>query len=361
MSSPSRSIQNSAASTPSDEPEKLVPQPPKRPTRPNPPAQPAAEARLDKPTAPKAPVKPLPRPNKPKPIAKVVKLEAAEPIEPPADAGRMRPIPPPSEPRQFRAIGLVRGKYTPSEDQFTCGTFIAEDGAEIDAVLLGRVMSLIKKHVDLDESHLWVAYPRTQQESESLHLQIVGIWEPETLSKDDEDDSADEADRADSAVGSDKDAKPPLTSTEVEDDNYFSIRGEVVFYSEERACTVVKIRQAPRKKGETPRFFKLSLSGKIEGRTLAHFWDFHVRRNGTVLEIERSECLGPMPPKPKSKRGGGGRKKPFNKKGGDSVRGRDAKPSDRPKPQLRLKTTEAEPAESADSAGSIDSAPTAPE
>jgi len=328
MSSPSRSIQNSAPSDiSSNEPEKLVPQPPKRPQPPvKPSTPPAASAALE------SPVKPS-RPAASKSTVQVVKVESPAPTEPEGD-GRARPIPPPSEPRQFRAIGLVRGKYVPSADQFTCGTFHADDGAEIDAVLLGRVMSLIKKHVNLDESHLWVAYPRTQQDSESLHLQIVGIWEPETLAQDDEAADRDDSDDGDGSAD-DPDDTAPIASTEVEDDNYFSIRGEVVFYSEERACTVVKIRQSPRKKGESPRFFKLSLSGKIEGRTLAHFWDFHVRRNGTVLEIERSECLGPMPPKRNPKRGGRN-KKPFRKKGG-GVRPRadQSARGDRQKPQLR--------------------------
>lgn len=66
------------------------------------------------------------------------------------------PIPPPSEPRQYRAIGLVRGRYQASEEQFTQGTLYTPDGVEIDAVLLGRVMSLVKKHLDLNEEHLWV-------------------------------------------------------------------------------------------------------------------------------------------------------------------------------------------------------------
>jgi hypothetical protein len=109
---------------------------------------------------------------------------------------------------------------------------------------------------------------------------------------------------------------------------------------------VVKIRQAPRKKGETPRYFKLSLVGKLEGRTLGHFWDFHVCRNGTLLEIDRGECVGPMPPKRNAKRTPG--RKPFRKKfDRDDHESHDSRKSagheihdrrDTPKPQLRSKT-----------------------
>src|SRR4028118_205822 len=99
----------------------------------------------------------------------------------PLDVQRQQPIPPPSEPMQYRAIGLVRGQYMPSAEQLTRGTLLASDGTLIDAVLLGRVMSLVKNHLSLDQSHLWVVYPRSRQEDGNLHVQIVGVWEPEKL------------------------------------------------------------------------------------------------------------------------------------------------------------------------------------
>jgi hypothetical protein len=98
-------------------------------------------------------------------------------------ANRQQPIPPPSEPMQYRAIGLVRGRYAASEEQFTQGFLVTPDAAQIDAVLLGRIMSLVKNHLDLEQEHLWVVYPRTRQENDKLHLQIVGVWEPEKLAK----------------------------------------------------------------------------------------------------------------------------------------------------------------------------------
>lgn len=101
-----------------------------------------------------------------------------------AAAARLQPIPPASEPMQYRAIGLVRGQYVASDDQFTRGSILTDDGYEIGAVLLGRVMSLVKKHVDLEQPHLWVVYPRTREKGDSdLHVQIVGVWEPESLNR----------------------------------------------------------------------------------------------------------------------------------------------------------------------------------
>ena len=85
---------------------------------------------------------------------------------------------------QYRAIGLVRGKYVASDEQFTRGSIFTDDGYEIGAVLLGRVMSLVKKHVNLEEPHLWVVYPRTKEKGDGdLHVQIVGVWEPENLNR----------------------------------------------------------------------------------------------------------------------------------------------------------------------------------
>ena len=50
---------------------------------------------------------------------------------------RQQPIPPPSEPMQYRAIGLVRGTYEPSEaDQLNRGNLTTDDGHVIDSVLL---------------------------------------------------------------------------------------------------------------------------------------------------------------------------------------------------------------------------------
>jgi len=71
------------------------------------------------------------------------------------------PIPPPDKPKQYRAIGLLKGRYVPS-DEIERGTLITSDGTSIDAVVLGRVLGLVKGRIDLDKEHLWVVYPRTR-------------------------------------------------------------------------------------------------------------------------------------------------------------------------------------------------------
>jgi hypothetical protein len=225
-------------------------------------------------------------------------------------AMRQQPIPLPSEPKQYRAIGLVRGHYTPSEEEFTRGDFKAADGSDLKAVLLGRVMSLVKNHIDLQKEHLWVVYPRTREEEKELHLQIVGVWEPETLKKPEEGEEG-------STEILDSSALDPRLN-----DDYFSVRGEVVFISPEESHIVVKIQQTPRKSTQKPKAFKLSLRGFLEGtRTVGYFWDLHIKREDNSLIVTDGTCIGMAPPKKRDKdlidkgrprrpsfgRGGGGR------------------------------------------------------
>ncbi len=191
---------------------------------------------------------------------------------------RQQPIPPPSNPRQYRAIGLVRGKYQLSGEQLTQGTLTTTEGTEIEAVLLGRTISLVKNHLDLDKEHLWVVYPRTRQIDEKLHVQIVGVWEPETLHR-----------------NRDEESEVEETIQPEARDGYFSIRGEVVFYSTEEKSIVIKIKQAPKKEGDKTKFFKLKLQGVLSERPLRRFWELHVRLEGENLIIENSQDMGAIP------------------------------------------------------------------
>ncbi|MEM1366879.1 MAG: hypothetical protein AAGG02_02455, partial [Cyanobacteria bacterium P01_H01_bin.15] len=207
----------------------------------------------------KRPIAPLPPPAPPRPDSSPVQATPPVPTPPPvvvetAEPGgeRCHPIPPPSHPRQYRAIGLVKGCYENTDSEtFTRGTLTTPEGSVLDAVLLGRTFSLIKKYLDLQSEHLWVVYPRTRSKEKNLHVQIVGVWEPETLASD----------------------TPEQQAMEVEA-GYFSVRGQVIFYDEETEKVVVKIRQSPRNDSEKPKFFKIELKGKLPSeQPLNHFWD----------------------------------------------------------------------------------------
>jgi hypothetical protein len=269
---------------------------------------------------------------------------------------RQQPIPPASEPMQYRAIGLVRGKYVATEEQFTKGNIITDDGAAVDAVLLGRVISLVKKHIDLEQSHLWVVYPRTRENVEGLHVQIVGVWEPEKLNRSESDEEAETA-------------TAPAEELGEPDDKYFSVRGEVVFQSPEDGKLLVKIRRAPQQGSDESKIFKVAVHGVLEGKVVGYFWDLQVERQDNNLILREGTRIGIVPPQKKSasekggfRRGGPPRRGGFNgppRQGGGSARPvragdragsgdrpRPSQPSNQPRPQFSKpvkKVKEAEP------------------
>ena len=287
----------------------------------------------------------------------------ASPEPPPTDGiSGQQPIPPPSEPMQYRAIGLVQGAYQPSQDQFNRGTLVTPDGAHLDAVLLGQVMSLVKKYLVLEQPYLWVVYPRTRDKEQALHLQIVGVWsaegfgpvdaKAESEGTDDEEtvpvsvaeavadatsasepisapvltEDATLAPEPDSTPAETEDAtlapEPDSMPAETEDataasavepnaglaaplqDGYFSIRGEVIQQSMEDNFVLIKIQQAPRKGEDRPKAFKLKLAGVLGEKAMGYFWDLHVQRVGDRLHIQQGTSIALVPPKRK-----GGHKK----------------------------------------------------
>lgn len=229
---------------------------------------------------------------------------------------RLQPIPPPSEPMQYRAIGLVRGRYVASSEQFTQGAMFTSDGAELDAVLLGRIMSLVKNHLDLEKEHLWVVYPRTRQENDKLHVQIVGVWEPENLAKHPTADEDDEDSAVEVEIPAHSSSTSLIRSSEVPDGG-FSVRGEVVYQSFEAEHLVVKIKQAARKQDDKPKYFKLKIKGKLETKAVSKFWDLKVKREVDELVIESAEAIADLPKKrrpPQRRPGGGGGRRPSGRK-----------------------------------------------
>jgi hypothetical protein len=230
--------------------------------------------------------------------------------EPPATP-LSQPIPQPTQPQQYRAIGLLWGKYTPSAEEINKGILLATDGTIIDAVVKGKVLGLVKSSiVDLEKDHLWVVYPKTPKDESPipLHVQIAGIWEPETL-------------------------HPELEKTELlYKADEFSIQGEVVFQENQKGLIVVKIQRTALQPGDLPKYFKLKLLGYLPPKAAKNFWEFKVKRVGTDLVIQSAENIASLAPPGKpggrkfdKNKGGyrrdGGSKKPFPKKGSNPPSG----------------------------------------
>ena len=215
---------------------------------------------------------------------------------------REHPIAPVTEPTQYRAIGVVRGVYVPTDaEQLTRGIIRTAEGAELEAVVLGRLLTLMRRHLNLEEPHLWVVYPRSREDG-GLHLQMVGVWEPSTLAPDQE-------------AGSSTDALP-------EGDDYFSVRGELIYTRPETGDLVVKVRVMPRPDGSRPVPFKLQLKGEVPLEHLRHFVALNLRRTDQFLQLESFEVIGPVAQR--GTRGGKGRRDGASAKAGKAAKGRPA-------------------------------------
>ncbi len=280
------------------------------------------------PEAASRPAKPIKKPKKPDPAD-------YPPLPPMLQLTGNTPIPPASEPLQYRAIGLILGKYVPSIEEFNQGIVLADDGTTIDAVILGRIMSLIKNHLDLAQSHLWVVYPRIRKEDNKLHAQIMGVWDPRlvikpldvpTEAEDLHDDSTEEQ------------VIPSIDTLGIPT-SYFSIRGEVIYQSRDTREIFVKIRQAPKKKTEEERYFKIRLIGDLPQKLVGNFWDFDVIRVKDDLEIRSGQFVAPLRAKLPRKGGGKppgdfGSKTPVRK----PLEGTDGREMvDKPKPAAPIK------------------------
>ncbi|MBC7515724.1 MAG: hypothetical protein H7237_04725, partial [Alkalinema sp. FL-bin-369] len=127
-------VENASLEEPLSSPMTEVGGPPPKLVRP-----PSRPAIVEKPV-PAATPSGLSGPNGPSAVTRNVHPVPEVVIPPPEETdGRLRPIPPPSEPTQYRATGVVRGTYQPSDEQYTRGEMLMADGSRAEAVLLGRV------------------------------------------------------------------------------------------------------------------------------------------------------------------------------------------------------------------------------
>jgi hypothetical protein len=203
--------------------------------------------------------------------------DTAEIQQPPVST---QPISPPTKPMQYRAIGLLKARYVPSAEEIAKGILLTTDGTIIDAVVKGKLLSLVKNKLDLEKEHLWVVYPKTPKRKSQipLHVQLAGIWEPETL-------------------------HPELETTNElhyqADD--FSVQGEVGYQDYHNGVVVVKIKQKLPLESEKAKFFKIQLQGFLPPKSLKNFWEFKVQRVGTNLVIQSAECIASVQDNDKGK------------------------------------------------------------
>ena len=187
------------------------------------------------------------------------------------------PIPTVTNKLQYRAIGIVNGKYIPHDSEHLNRGYLNDNnGEKIETVVLGKALSLLKKHIDLKKSYFWIVYPKNKN-TQNLHLQIAGVWDPYQLN------------------GFPNDSSKPNFSKLLEEldlkDNYFSVRGELVFVNTKKKEVVIKICSASKMENLKNRNFKLVIKGELSLELLNSFVSLDVLRDGNSLKIQNCEVI----------------------------------------------------------------------
>ena len=187
------------------------------------------------------------------------------------------PIPKVTNQLQYRAIGIINGKYIPHDsDQLNRGFLNDDKGERIETVVLGKALSLLKKHIDLNKSYYWIVYPKNKN-TQNLHLQVAGVWDPYQLN----DFQNDSSKTTFSTLLEELDLK----------DNYFSVRGDLVYVNTQKKEVVIKIRFAPEPNNLKNKNFKLVIKGELSLEFLNSFLSLDVIRDGNSLNLLNYEVI----------------------------------------------------------------------
>ncbi len=146
------------------------------------------------------------------------------------------PIPKVSNQLQYRAIGIINGKFTPHDNEQLNRGFLIDK-----------------------------------------NLQIVGIWDPYQLN----DFTNDSSKTNFSKLLEELDLK----------DNYFSVRGELVFVNTQKKEIVIKICAASKLRNLKNKNFKLVIKGEIPLKLLNSFVSLDINRDGNSLRLIKYEVI----------------------------------------------------------------------
>ena len=187
------------------------------------------------------------------------------------------PIPEVTNKLQYRAIGIVHGKFIPVSSEIINRGFLVDDkGEKIETVVLGKALSLLKKHIDFKKSYFWVVYPKNKN-TQNLHLQVAGIWDPYQFNK--------------YSNNSTKINFPKLLEELHLKDNYFSIRGELIFVNTQKKEIIIKICTSSKQKNSKNRNFKLVIKADLSLELLNSFVSLDVHRDGNSLKLIKHEVI----------------------------------------------------------------------
>ena len=110
-----------------------------------------------------------------------------------------------------------------------------------------------------------------------MHLQVAGIWDPYQLNNFPNDASKTNF----SKLLEELDLK----------DNYFSVRGELVFVNTQKKEIVIKICSDLKSKKLKNKNFKLAIKGEISLELLHSFVSLDINRDGNSLKLLKYEVI----------------------------------------------------------------------
>ena len=185
------------------------------------------------------------------------------------------PIQEVTENLQNRAIGIIYGSYKPSsKESLNKGLLKDQNNLSLEAVVLGKALPLIKKYIDFNKKYFFIVYPRNKN-SDSLHLQIAGIWDPNSLNKEQKDDS--------------QNPYEILKNFDLKD-NYFSIRGKLIFVKIPEKEVIIKITPSKILNNKN-KSFKLVLKAELPLNLINSFLSIDALREGNGLYMENFEVI----------------------------------------------------------------------
>ena len=185
------------------------------------------------------------------------------------------PIQKVTENLQNRAIGIIYGSYKPSnKESLNKGILKDQNNLPLDAVVLGKTLPLIKKYIDFNKKYFFIVYPRNKN-SDSLHLQIAGIWDPNSLNKEQKDHS--------------QNPHEILKNFDLKD-NYFSIRGKLIFVKIPEKEVIIKITPSKLLNNKN-KSFKLILKAELPLNLINSFLSIDALREGNSLRMENFEVI----------------------------------------------------------------------
>ena len=185
------------------------------------------------------------------------------------------PIQKVTENLQNRAIGIIYGSYKPSNSEsLNKGKLKDQNNLPLDTVVLGKTLPLIKKYIDFNKKYFFIVYPRNKN-SDSLHLQIAGIWDPNSLNKEQKDYT--------------QNTHEILKNFDLKD-NYFSIRGKLIFVKIPEKEVIIKITPSKLLNNKN-KSFKLILKAELPLNLINSFLSIDALREGNSLRMENFEVI----------------------------------------------------------------------